>query len=1252
LSKIQRNAGIDFFSTQEEQQRANRATEVVQEDIARAKGIASQIADRQAGQEALLDTPVEQIQENMVLPPSEAAPAPEMPDVRGTYVPARTGDPVGSETFVSDTPAMIDPNDLTVRSEMALTPETTARLESTPMQTYEQTGFFPSQQDSERFLEPAEKSGLGLDTITQESLKPRAILNDETAPLFSKAIDDMIRKDIGADDGLTTFSNLIEMSPKAFDFTDTKYNIFDKEIDTNNISPSELDTDPQGVIFRNLETVNFLLKSNQKLDLLENNLDPTSKIKPEAARAAMMAVLMTVSGKTRLLSSETDKPTDQQQYSGGLDRKILGPEVARLYERLLRPTKMDDPSEIFTGEVSGYGYNSRLTGDEQQVLGEVLLQGFVDANWNDLIQSRTEKSPDGKLRVVFGTTREGEKKLNSMRRAIRTQLGLSALRERPVSLVPSEDGKMIGEGAYTQRRDTKSPLKLANRTDIVTNGIRAVSNVAHTVVGHNAVLFAGFMGAAAVNKNNVFADMTKQSQTYFIKKRDELIKKYKDVSEKLGMSESDYAATLGSYTDARFNRIRPFQTFRQAAEQEAKRIQGDHLAERMETMLDGFNRVGNTAFYYNYTTINNSTRLMIANDELNYQSDKLARFLVAGAKPVVFNKTGTGARMALFNSLIAKLEKNARRKGRQGDEGFKKDERLTAEEGFIRVIARNVVLGADTMTTAEQVKALRDDLLGENPPRKYLKFGKELYDYTTQNANYLAAVKQAIANKQEPPKPRPFQIKNAEFEEFLNQHKENDTFYFAVDGLHELFRYATETTPGFATRVKAEVDGNSNGAVTQAYQMGQTNILERGGVLYAKVGAFFENLGGDAGVGPLTKAQAESLELDIREDVFFQMASLDAVHKNDGWNNIFKKIAGSPGKIKKLMKIPIMTSIYGKDPRFHSDTAAKFIQDNLDMFEDLMTSQNLSFDATKKQLAKFLEEGLITGLGGALEHAKLAKRMGRAHVFGNEIFVIEGANGAPIQAGGFQSIEKNPLPRMAARGMRNIFEFGPGTRKSTPLSKSRNLMEITLTETVPDPTAAKASKYVGETKFSVEEIGSKLMNQAAVNATQNIDATVAQLTTARQYRKRPDHLIMQVYDAFMGDALSFYEIERIANKTFDEVNLRYNMLEAEYIAYKNMIGRVKEKIATAKETGASFDIGTDGEYRGLGDFLRTDEQGKPRYLSIIARDMPPDTNPEDPNASKKRAQKLAGELQSLVSGFLPSDVNLEDKSVKLTPEQF
>ena len=54
------------------------------------------------------------------------------------------------------------------------------------------------------------------------------------------------------------------------------------------------------------------------------------------------------------------------------------------------------------------------------------------------------------IKNSFRTTRTGDRKLAQIRRAARKALGMTG-HDRPVSLVPTDKGKLIGEGAYTQK---------------------------------------------------------------------------------------------------------------------------------------------------------------------------------------------------------------------------------------------------------------------------------------------------------------------------------------------------------------------------------------------------------------------------------------------------------------------------------------------------------------------------------------------------------------------------------------------------------------------------------------------------------------------------------------------------------------------------------------------------------------------------------------------------------------------------------
>ncbi len=277
-------------------------------------------------------------------------------------------------------------------------------------------------------------------------------------------------------------------------------------------------------------------------------------------------------------------------------------------------------------------------------------------------------------------------------------------------------------------------------------------------------------------------------------------------------------------------------------------------------------------------------------------------------------------------------------------------------------------------------------------------------------------------------------------------------------------------------------------------------------------------------------------------------------------------------------------------------------------------------------LASGLLSGTSTsgGLGGALEHARMAKRTGRAFNIANQISEIEGANGFSVQAGGFEYINDSPQALE--------FEFGPGT--------NRSMAKITTKQRVPSATVAAKGVKLDTGMISDAGLGSKLRNQLAVNSTQNIDATVAQETVTDVINRRPEELVMQVYDAFMGDSNSFVTLKDTANAKFKSVNEKYNMLEQELASYQNLKKKVAADVKRKMETGEKFDIGLNGEYKSMGDLLF-------RQSAIIARDM-------NDGSAKEKAFKMA---KSRMMGAIIKEggnpgYQLGAKSLPVTPQTY
>ena len=182
-----------------------------------------------------------------------------------------------------------------------------------------------------------------------------------------------------------------------------------------------------------------------------------------------------------------------------------------------------------------------------------------------------------------------------------------------------------------------------------------------------------------------------------------------------------------------------------------------------------------------------------------------------------------------------------------------------------------------------------------------------------------------------------------------------------------------------------------------------------------------------------------------------------------------------------------------------------------------------------------------------------------------------------------------------------VFEYGPGTNRSTA--------KITTKQRVASATVAAKGVKLDSGQISDAGLGSKLRNQLAVNSTQNIDATVAQETVTDVIARRPEELVMQVYDAFMGDSNSFVTLKDTANAKFKSINEKYNMLEKELDSYQNLKKEVAADVKRKMETGEKFDIGLNGEYKSMGDLLF-------RQSAIIARDM-------SDGPAKEKAFKMA-----------------------------
>jgi hypothetical protein len=1036
----------------------------------------------------------------------------------------------GFDTMSPEQAALaLDPSDPTTFS---LTEETANRLRQEQLAKLSKTGQYLGTMTEDEAIEAGQQE------LQQGYFqKTGAFLDEEGAKNFGNYIDNKLMqthyRDISITDGADIISveKDLENAGKSFRFDGGKANIFAVQIPNSFMDPNEIGNvaRAQDIIRQNADTFQYIVKSTDKLGMAENDADPNSEIKSAFGATAYLAVLMELGNRLNLQSTEIDKVASERFHDNAMDRTVFGRAVADRIEQMLFHSGDIDASS-FTGEIKGPGYKSRLTSDEKDVLGQVILQGFADSpmfNWINTV-AINDPSGDGKPKYTYVVSDAGAIQVPRLRRALLKELGLKG-HERPVSLVPTAEGIMISESGYTQNEITRQvvPNRLTKK---VKEGISALSKVAHTVSPHKVTLYAGIMASATMNNTGLFAKYTKQDPRYLEDKRNELFERF--------MFDYDN----GVLNVERFfqpgyrpNRQEVEEALRNEAFRQAKRIQQIHYNLRAETLADGANRIG-TSFYYGYTAINNSSRMMISNTELNYQADKVARFLVDGAQPV----------------------------------RFKKGSNNKFEKGFFGVLARSLVDKADKKLPADQIAMF-------NAERK--KFDLMAADVL----NYMDRVG-GVAKQMDLPNDPATALQGAiqqgmvpSLEQSLSSetlaHLEKmgkDGFYFALDALHELGRYnridPTNPNQEFITRVKAEVDGNSNGAVIQAMQMGLINILSRGGVIYQS---------------------ADDLEQDIRDEVF------DSIEQNvlSGYGQKEQQVIAdirAAGKRKELLKIPIMTSIYGKDPNLHEDTAEEFY----------IANRNLFGNFERDEAVKFLQEQIAFGLkhrlGGAFEHGKIMSRVGYAFNFANQINQTEGANGYLIQSGGWERVETGAEVIQFAEDFKNqpgVQRAGERLRQST--------MTVGLARNVPSAQARADARRLRDNSRSNPGTGSKLRNQMAVNATQNIDATIAQATVAEVGRRRNGQLMMQVYDAFMGDAATFADLRDTANRQFKIVNKQYNMVRKEVEAFNDLIKSVKKEVERKTKNGTGFDIGTQGEYRMIGEFITKPKTAIENSFTII-----------------------------------------------------
>ena len=897
-----------------------------------------------------------------------------------------------------------------------------------------------------------------------------------------------------------------------------------------------IESDPQGYIRRVAPELQQILKREDKLNMLEDPRNPNSPIRKDAGQALGLAILIESRDRLNRQIDETDKPDNEKRYANAFDRQDIGPAIAKRLERLLYGSQDQSPDQDILGETSDFGYNYRLSPREQSILGQVGIQFFADSPHYDWFQSKTVKDPaTGKEKITFELTEDGWRNSQKLYGGIKQQLKKLG-HDRPVSLVkPAEGARLIGEGAYTQKETTSKVLKSKTPRTVVEAKNRLAS-VPHVVSPHKVLLLGSIFASGLVDPTSPMAKFAKLDQGYKDTKVKEILEVLEAKARKNEISLPQVAQSLGLDPQGI--------TWRDVAELQANGILNQQQELRSIDFKDAVNRIGDV-FYYGYTAINNSSRLMITNTELNYQANKNARFVVDGAAPTAVTKGGSN------------------------------------ETGFLTVIGRALVPDADKIPLADIAPRMREIIKSG----KYNNLARELYAFTEQNKGWFNQAAQAEGDAGLPP---PLDVNgiNDLFSEF-----DRDDVTWALDAVHELGKYLNASDGAtFTTRVKAEADGKQNGAIILSEQMGEQGPLEKGGVLF-----------------PEDKVE---IPQDLREYVWETGISevVPTVIKEErrgAWGDIARVIADDKKLVKAATKLPVMTTIYGKEAKFHRDSVEKFVRENPKIVGQFAKGVDLRIEEATpifiSDMTDLLEHSIKNSLGDVIRHSDTMKRVGRAFNVANRIAEVDGANGWTLQAGGYRFVEdtKGPVQITA----------GPDV--------DRRYANIHTQRRVPSGVAAAgAKKKPGSPgEKTTPRSGSLLTNQLKVNGTQNIDATIAQETVNAIPQ---DAFVMQIYDAFIGDSKSYSNLVETANKKFDEVNDRFTLIKAEREAFNRLANDVKDIVAQKKKDGQMMDIGYDGDYPMMTEFFD-------RLQAVMNADLPPN---EAKIKLKNRAtiEKKAGAL--------------------------
>ena len=980
----------------------------------------------------------------------------------------------------------------------------------------------------------------------------------------------------------------------------------------------------------------------------------TAKARPKQAfgGASYVGLLLSLS---RLSSPEQEasfigegeKEVNYTKGATAIRKDVMTTETAKELEKLVAPTP--DTVNPETGEATGVGYESQMDSLEQGALGDMIFRmatqsGLIHDDYNGEGPHAILKKKTGAKKGVetYVLTEHGAK---MMQGPVATMLKkISPGTQRKVSLTPVRRGQFVGEAATEQKRITKVPDEAVSVvTPMMEEAMDVIGTTPYVVVSHNHDILSDMLAGLEQVQGTV-PELRAAVQQRMAETGENFKTALKEIGEKdprfhspfnelfdVGVTEmlkaEDKSAAEATHT--RVIHYRPDEALwydqynrpigrQQQAEltelyatdlQENPEFEVAHefkpekrfddgkkhadfaaannnmaMEKLRNTLGDATNRKGQV-FYYGSTVIGNSGRIMISNTELNWQSNKLARFMVG-------------------NPIATRVDRNG-----------------SNWDAFEYVAARAMLDGADLYTPKALVQRLRDVQADIDP------LARQLYQTMQMPAGPERV--QALGNAINAIKASPL-VNGKEFEG-------TGEWGFIVDGFHEWGRMLDakdNKRAVFHTRLRAEGDGINNGSSIQGLQFGDKSILERAGmvydfdaddVLYDEDGKPIYKSVIPAGnmrdytMGALFRPDAEGNRIDpamVTENDINAEIAFEGINDNQMLSRLTEllpKIMKNGALRKKFIKIPLMTTIYGKPSSVHGDSASAFVRGKEG---EILGIQPEEYGDLTRAFEKVIGNALNKALNEPLVHQSLLKQQA-GWLFGimDVVPAVKGPNGYVWQAGGDVW---NPHPDVKLRSGK------PTVRtdyyRENPETGERELAEGSFTARVANPSAGarkatteqtanevlekreqlakakadgnkeladKLTKSIKSLESKIADWGEMTRNQLAVNGTHNIDSSVAQRALIEAKKEMGNKFWGgQVFDAFIGDVSSFEKLMDAGNKAFVDINRDYNIIAAEYEAMRNAFDIFEQRM---NDLGPDAKIGISGDkfapHRTLSSFI-------------------------------------------------------------------